>query len=68
MSLKTHVLITFTTGYNIEPNGTNNVLVFHTLSTRFFIVSICLSLYCTISNQSVVGSIMVKVFSMRGSY
>ena len=39
----------------------------HVCYTMFDIVEACLSLYCTISNHPVSGSIIVKDFIMRGS-
>ena len=35
-------------------------------STRFDIIAACLSMYCTVSNHPVSGSIIVKDFSMGG--
>ena len=36
--------------------------------TSMYIVASWLSLYCTISNHPVIGSIIVKYFVMRGLY
>ena len=39
----------------------------HLFSNRFYILAAWLSLYCTISNHPVAGSIIVKAFSIRVS-
>ena len=45
---------------------TEDCIHIHGCSTRLAIVSDCLSLYLTISNNPVVESIIVKYFSMLG--
>ena len=48
--------------------GVRGYLHNHVCSTRFYIISVCMSLYCTISNHPVSRSIIVKSYSMSASW